>query len=223
MWTTRFATLCLMVIAMVPCLAHTQTAAAPSPKKIVATVDTTRVSEPISKYEYGMFIEHISSLIYRNLWAEMLDDRKFYNLITSKEPNAAARRPARRFCRLMRRRWHPVGPGVFAVMDKEDPFVGEQSPRIDLDSSTPHGIRQSGLPLVKGERYKGHIILRGNPGARVKGSLVWGEGPNDRQTITFGALPVSYQKFPLRFTSKADTSDGTFEIADTGSGSFHIS
>ena len=30
-------------------------------------------------------------------------------------------------------------------MDTEHPFVGDQSPRITLDSSTPHGIRQSGF------------------------------------------------------------------------------
>ena len=32
-----------------------------------------------------MFIEHIGSLIYRSLWSEMLDDRKFYFPITSKK------------------------------------------------------------------------------------------------------------------------------------------
>ena len=35
-------------------------------------------------------------------------------------------------------------------MDKDQPFVGDQSPRIELDSATPHGIRQTGFALVKG-------------------------------------------------------------------------
>jgi len=219
MRTKSFATLCLMVIPAVPCLAH-QSAAAPSPKAIVATIDTNKVSRPISKYEYGMFIEHIGSLIYRSLWSEMLDDRKFYYPITSKK--AAARGPARRFRMFMPRRWRPVGPDEFVVMDKDHPYVGEQSPHIELDPSAPHGIRQSGLALVKGKRYTGHIYLRGTPGARVKVSLIWGEGPNDRQTIALAALPGTYRKFPFSFTAQADTGDGTLEITGTGSGNFHI-
>jgi alpha-N-arabinofuranosidase len=212
----------LMLVSAVPCLAYAQTAAPSPPEKIVATIDTTKVSEPISKYEYGMFIEHIGSLIYRSLWSEMLDDRKFYYPISSKEPEAAASGPARRFRMLMPRRWHPVGPDEFVVMDKDHPFVGEQSPRIELDSSTPHGIRQSGLTLVKGKQYTGHIILQGTPGSKVKVTLIWGEGANDRETVSISALPSTYQKFPLSFTAKADTAEGTLEITGTGSGNFHI-
>ena len=39
-----------------------------------------------------MFIEHIGPLIYRSLWSEMLDDRKFYFPITSKESACSGRR-----------------------------------------------------------------------------------------------------------------------------------
>ena len=219
---TRIATLCLMVIPAVPGLVHAQAAAASSPKKIEVTVDAAQVSPPVSKYEYGMFIEHIRTLIYRSLWAEMLDDRKFYHPITSGGPKAPPGGVTRRFRMFLSRRWRPVGPDAFVVMDTEQPFVGEHSPRIDLDSSVPHGIRQGGLTLVGGKRYTGHIVLRGNSGARVKVSLVWGEGPNGRQTITIGALPVAYQEFPLRFTSRVGTSEGALEITGTGSGSFRI-
>src|SRR5271157_3711455 len=151
----RFAKLCLMAVLAVPSLADAQAATAPSAGKIVATIDTTKVSEPISKYEYGMFIEHIGSLIYRSLWSEMLDDRKFYYPITSKEPQAQA--PAGPLRGFAPRRWTPVGPDESVVMDKDDAFVGEQSPRIQLDPSTPHGIQQSGLGLVKGKQYTGRI------------------------------------------------------------------
>ena len=33
---------------------------------------------PISKYIYGQFIEHLGRCIYGGIWAEMLEDRKFY-------------------------------------------------------------------------------------------------------------------------------------------------
>jgi len=107
-------------------------------------------------------------------------------------------------------------------MDKDQPFVGDQSPRIELDQSAPHGIRQSGLTLVKGKDYTGRIYLRGT--ARTKGSvaLIWGAGENDRQTISVGALTSEYKKIPLRFTAMADTNDGAFEVTATGAGSLHI-
>ena len=48
---------------------------------VTAIVDAGRRSDPVTQYEYGMFIEPIGGLIARSLWAEMLDDRKFYYAI----------------------------------------------------------------------------------------------------------------------------------------------
>src|SRR5208337_4547633 len=218
----RFTKLCLMAVLAVPSLADAQAATAPSAGTIVATIDTTKVSEPISKYEYGMFIEHIGSLIYRSLWSEMLDDRKFYFPLSSKEPESAGRAQGGSFPNMQLRKWRPVGPDEFVVMDNDQPFVGDQSPRIQLDPSSPHGIRQSGLALVKGKKYTGRIYLRGTPGANVKVSLVWGEGASDRQTISVATLSDVYKKFPLSFTPQADSADGALEVTGMGSGNFHI-
>jgi alpha-N-arabinofuranosidase len=222
MRTVGLVKLSLMLISAVPCLAYAQAAAAPPPEPIVATIDTTKVGQPISKYEYGMFIEHIGSLIYRSLWSEMLDDRKFHFPISSKETEAAGRAQGGPMRRMQLRQWRPVGPDEVVVMDKDHPFVGDQSPRIQLDLSTPHGIRQSGIALVKGKRYTGRIYLRGTPGSKAKVSLIWGGGADDRQTISFATLPDLYKKFPLSFTAEADTADGALEITGTGSGSFRI-
>jgi alpha-N-arabinofuranosidase len=187
---------------------------------ITANIDASQIGAPISKYLYGGFIEHIGSTMYSSLWAEMLDDRKFYFQINSK-PDDEARRGGG-FPGMRLRKWRPVGPDDAVVMDKDHPFVGDQSPRIALDAATPHGIRQSGLALVKDKQYTGRIYLRGTPGSTVKVSLIWGEGANDRQTISFAALSNEYHKFPLRFTAKADASDGAIEITSTGAGNFHI-
>jgi alpha-N-arabinofuranosidase len=107
-------------------------------------------------------------------------------------------------------------------MDSEKPFVGDQSPRISLDAATPHGIQQEGIALVSGKKYIGRIYLRGTPGSKVKISLIWGTGENDRQTVAIPALTSEYKRFSLAFTSKADTTDGVIEISGTGEGSFHI-
>ncbi len=75
---------------------------------------------------------------------------------------------------------------------------------------------------VKGKKYAGLIYLRGTPGSKVKVSLIWGEGENDRQTISFAALTNEYKKFPLNFTSRADANAASLEITGTGTGNFHI-
>jgi alpha-N-arabinofuranosidase len=188
---------------------------------IAVNVDVSQTSAPVSKYEFGMFIEHLGPLVYRSLWAEMLDDRKFYFPITSQSPEAPAQTPGGP-PRVQLRKWRPVGPDEDVVMDKERPFVGDQSPRIELDPATPHGIRQSGISLVKGKKYVGRIWLRGTPGSKVTVALIWGEGSGGRQTVSFTGLTNQYRKFPLSFTAQADTNDAAFEIMGTGSGDFHI-
>jgi alpha-N-arabinofuranosidase len=191
------------------------------PGQLKVTIDTQQTSPPVSKYIYGQFIEHIGSTMYSSVWAEMLDDRKFYFPIKAESAEAKPQPEGGPF-RMRIRKWYPIGPDGVVVMDKEKPFVGDQSPRIELDSATPHGIRQSGLALVKGKRYTGRIYLRGVPGSKVKVSLIWGESANDRQTISFAALTNEYRKLPLSFTAGAGASDGVIEITGTGKGDFHI-
>jgi len=119
-------------------------------------------------------------------------------------------------------KWRPVGPDEAVVMDKDQPLVGDQSPRIALDSTAPHGIRQSGFALVKGKKYIGRVYLRAAPGSKVKVALIWGAGANDRQIITFAALTNAYRKLPLSFTAQADADDAALEITGLGNGDFHI-
>ena len=209
---------------LVGCTAATlaQQAEANAPQRLAVTINTQQTAAPISKYLYGGFIEEGGTLVSRSLWSEMLDDRKFYFPITSqaaKDPAAAGSGSA---LRMPARKWQPVGPDEVVVMDKENPFVGDQSPRIQLDSSTPHGVQQSGISLVKGKKYEGRIYLRGTPGSAVKVSLVWGEGASNRQTVSLHSLTDAYKKFPLSFTAATDIDNATFEIVGTGSGNFHV-
>ena len=76
---------------------HGQSSEMQAPSPIVATIDAQQTAPPVSKYEFGMFIEHIGTLIYRSVWSEMLDDRKFYFPINSK--TRAEARAGRRFSR----------------------------------------------------------------------------------------------------------------------------
>ena len=152
--------------------------------ELKVNINTQQTAQPVSRYEYGMFIEHIGALIYRSMWSEMLDDRKFYFAIKPEEPNAAPPVQGGPFRNMQLRKWHPVGPAESVVMDKDRPFVGEQSPRIEVDGSAPRGIRQAGFALVKGKKYNGRIWVRATSGAKVNVLLIWGEGANNRQTVT---------------------------------------
>lgn len=199
-----------------------QQSAAIKSEELKISINTQQTAQPVSQYEYGMFIEHIGSLIYRSLWSEMLDDRKFYFPIKPEEPRANTPEQGGPFRNLQLRKWHPVGPGDAIVMDKSQPFVGEESPRIELDSSTAHGIHQSGIALVKGRKYIGHIWLRGTRNARVKVSLIWGGGASERQTVSLPALSAIYKEVPFSFTAEGTTDAGAFEITGMGSGDFHV-
>src|SRR4030042_2737100 len=42
------------------------------------TIDAGKTGEPISKFIYGQFIEHLGRCIYGGVWAEMLEDPKFF-------------------------------------------------------------------------------------------------------------------------------------------------
>jgi alpha-L-arabinofuranosidase len=194
----------------------------PHPSPIAATVDARQVKEPISKYMYGMFIEHIGNLINHSLWSEMLDDRKFYFLINSKPEPESAAAPNQIRQRMQYKKWRPVGPDEFIIMDAAHAFVGEHSPEIKLEAAIPHGIQQSGLALRKGQSYVGRVYLSGASSAKVKISLVWGTNPSDRHEIAAPNLHTAYKKIPLTFTAQGDTDEGRVEILGTGSGSFHV-
>jgi alpha-N-arabinofuranosidase len=198
-----------------------QQSAVPSPQ-LKVNIDTRQTARPVSPYEYGMFIEHIGMLIYRSLWSEMLDDRKFYFPIRPEEPEAPAPAQGGTFRNMQLRKWHPIGPAEAVIMDKDSPFVGEQSPRIEVDANTPHGIRQTGFALTKAKKYTGHIWLRATPGTKVKIALVWGEGSTERQTIAFAAVPSTYKELPFNFSPGIDTESAALEITGIGTGNFHI-
>src|SRR5512147_1788203 len=80
----------------------------PRPATGAITVDAGKVGEPISKYVYGQFIEHLGRCIYGGIWAEMLQDRKFFYPVGSKESP-----------------WKVIGPADAVKMVREGAFVGQ--------------------------------------------------------------------------------------------------
>jgi alpha-N-arabinofuranosidase len=182
-------------------------------------IDASKTQPPISKYIYGQFLEHIGGIVNNNIWAEMLDDRKFFYPINSHPPSQPA---GPSFRRTTLRHWMPIGADEFVIMDTAHPYVGEQTPMVKLSLTEPHGIQQTGLAVRKGRSYSGRILLAGTAGTTVKASLVWGADDSDRQTVTINKVAVDYRKFPLSFEAQANSDEARIEITGTGSGSLHI-
>jgi len=171
---------------------------APRAESVRVAVDADKKGEPISKYIYGQFIEHLGRCVYGGIWAEMLEDRKFYHVVGAKDSP-----------------WKALGDADRVVMEKTDPFVGSHSPRV----MAPGGIVQGELALRKGRKYVGRLWLSGDAGAApVKVSLVWGDGPGDRQAVTIDTLTAKYAKTALALVAGGDTDRGRLEIAAAGQG-----
>ena len=164
-------------------------------------VDATKLGEPISKYVYGQFIEHLGRCIYGGIWAEILEDRKFFR------PVGAEGSP-----------WKPVGA---VVMNPVAPFVGVHTPEAapaGVDRSA--GLAQGGLHVRLGKSYVGHAWLLGDPEtAPIEVTLVAGGA---RQTHVIPALTDGFVKYPFTLSGPADSDDARFEIVSRGAGRFRV-
>ena len=156
---------CVLLLAMAAAVPGK--AQAPAQPSVV--IDAGAPRAPMSKYIYGQFIEHLGRCIYGGIWAEMIDDRKFFH------PVAEGESP-----------WTILGAPRSVSMTASNAFVGEHSPELEFDgSSGPAGIGQAGLGVVAGARYTGRVLLSGNSEAGpVEVSLVWGPGSSGRQSVT---------------------------------------
>ncbi len=196
------------------------------------TIDASKTDEPISPYIYGQFIEHLGRCIYGGIWAEMLEDRKFFFPIDGKKPGWDMKKGKKTsyegegvpFEILVASPWQPIGPKSAVTMDKNGPYVGEHTPVIALDGSAEaRGIYHPRLGFVKGKEYTGYIVLKAAPGVKkVDVAIICGDGKDAQSVVTLPALQDAYQKHPLVFTAGADTTDGRLAIHCYGSGSVWI-
>ena len=185
---------------------------------IAVRIDATARSAAVTPYEYGMFIEPIGGLVARTLWAEMLDDRKFYYPIgpaasDAPPPVNAEGRPG-----VVYRKWRPIGGDAVVTMDTQHPYVGTQSARIAVSPDHVTGIGQSGIEVVRGRRYVGKLKLSGEPGVAVSVALVWGDRPQDRQVVPLPTPGADWSEASFAFTPTVAASDARLEITGTGTG-----
>ncbi|MBC8468388.1 MAG: glycoside hydrolase family 127 protein, partial [Planctomycetes bacterium] len=122
--------------------------------KPAVKIDADTTAEPISKYIYGQFIEHLGRCIYGGIWAEMLEDRKFYFPITENYNPYSRRRSIPRdnpFAVVGASPWQIVGSPDSVTMVKEDSFVGVHTPLLQPGN----GIQPLDMGLVQDIQYAG--------------------------------------------------------------------
>lgn len=199
-------------LAMVICLGIARFGPSAEPKpakgeKPTVTIDAAKTKAPISKYIYGQFIEHLGRCIYGGIWAEMLQDRKFFYPVARKGSP-----------------WKVVPAGNAVKMVRQRSYVGDQTPEIQLPGDGKIcGIVQQGLGLLKGKEYVGRIIIAGSPqAAPIEVSLVWGQGKDARQTVTVNKITNDFTRTPLRFKAGAATDNAGLEIVSKGKGAFRV-
>ncbi len=226
----RAKCLCVTCVAIAMLVDSYQVGLAESITKAVkqaeVTIDAEKVGRPISKYIYGQFIEHLGRCIYGGIWAEMIEDRKFYYPITDDfDPWATATDPfwtAGPYKYLNASPWKVIGPPGTVTMDSANAYVGEHSPVINLPGDgTGAGISQEGLALVKDKKYVGRIILAGDEGALpVWVRLVSDKGQGIGQVIN--KISFEFRVYTLIFTAPSSSENVTIEIYSEGAGKFKI-
>lgn len=220
----------MRLVSLVTSLAVLAGPAAAAPADVEVSVDVARTRAPISKYVYGQFIEHLGRCIYGGLWAEMLEDRKFYYPVTGEAPAWEMQFPAPiswegdgyPYELLVRSPWMIVGDKKAVTMDKERPFTGEHSPAIAAGAHGS-GIVQDRLGLVKGRKYVARVVLAGaSEAGPVHVALTWGMGASDRESVAVAKLTPEFASTTLTFTSQGSTDDGRLEVVGYGKGTFRI-
>ncbi len=189
---------------------------------LAVKIDTTQTGAPINPFVYGQFIEHLGRCIYGGIWAEMLEDRKFYFPITAnyapyreiENPDFPGQLVGGDFPVVGASPWQIIGEASAVTMVKEGAFVGDHSPRVNAGA----GLRQRDLGVKAGLRYDGYVWAKPLSGkAEIEVTLVWGEGPADRAStkVTFSGNDYSKQTFA--FTPKAGIEKGAMlELRVTG-------
>lgn len=175
-------------------------------------IDPARTGAPINPFIYGQFIEHLGRCIYGGIWAEMLEDRKFYFPVTADyAPYKSLTDTA--YPVVGASPWQIMGAADGVRMVKDGAFVGEHSPLL----RTGTGLRQRDLGVVAGRAYTGYVWLRTatDKATAVDVTLVWGEGTSDRATVRVPAAAGGFAKQSFAFTVGASTDRAQLEVRTT--------
>jgi alpha-N-arabinofuranosidase len=217
---------------LLPALARAETPPSLGERVVI---DTEHSGAPISPRIYGQFIEHLGRCVYGGLWAEMLEDRKFFYPVTGEAPAWEMTAPGKSSWEgeghpyevLVRSPWMILGDKKNVRMSEaaagEVAFAGAHSPELKSPGGkAAAGLTQERLALVEGREYVGRIVLAGDVAAAVEVSLAWGGGASARQTVVVAPPGHGWKTAPFHFRAGRGTDNGRLEIVVRGSGLVRI-
>lgn len=177
-------------------------------------VDSAKTGTPINPFIYGQFIEHLGRCIYGGIWAEMLEDRKFYYPITDRyAPYQAS--TGNLFPPVSASPWEIIGKPDSVTMVAKDAFVGEHSPLVRAGS----GIRQHDLGVVQNQKYTGYVWVRTTQDrpAKLEVKLLCDAAAKSPGAVELTVLPGDFARHEFTFTASATTDHAQLELhATTG-------
>ncbi len=191
----------LLGLACLPLITHAAS--------IEVKLDTKEQGAPINPMIYGQFIEHLGRCIYGGIWAEMLEDRKFYFEVT---PDYApyTQLVDTEFPVVGASPWEVVGPAAGLEMVVEDSFVGDHTPHLRAGT----GLRQHDLSWQAGRGYEGYVWLKGTSPGITRVTLLL-EGGGHAQPFDFVVTGEDYQKFYFHLVATTGSAKGTLAVEVT--------
>jgi alpha-L-arabinofuranosidase len=174
-------------------------------KVVSVKIDISNRGEPISRLIYGQFIEHLGRCIYGGIWAEMLEDRKFYFPITENYAPYVNLKETD-YPVVGASPWEIVGNPALVTMEKEAPFVGEHTPLLRAGAA----IQQHDLGVVALKKYTGYIWLKGNGKTEVMVSLETGKGDIQHKVISTDS--GKYEKNFFEFSARETGNKAIFKV-----------
>jgi alpha-N-arabinofuranosidase len=164
------------------------------------TIDASKTGEPVSKYVYGQFIEHLGRCIYGGIWSEMLEDRKLFYPVGAKESP-----------------WQTSG-GVEVSQSNEKRFADRDSIKVEGSG----GIIQGHLGLIAGREYVGYVWLASASSETIEVSLRWDYPVQAEQTIRIEKPSKDFKKYSFRLKSGKTTDLGFLSIVRKPSSTYFI-
>jgi alpha-L-arabinofuranosidase len=208
----------ILILLVASCCAHsaespastTNAPATSPPDPVVAEVrlDLNRETGPVHPFIYGQFIEHLGRCIYGGIWAELLDDRKFFH------PPGSPLSPWRKFGGEI---------GWSLLHDSERSYAGNASAKISVTTRAAdqlHGIQQGAIGLVANRDYRGHLMIAGRGTIKVR--LHWGDRPSQSDTATIRLNQQNFGRYPFHFRAESTTTNGSLTVGLESSGALWI-
>jgi len=180
--------------------------------KAEVTVELAGPTHHVNRLIFGQFLEHFGRIIQGGLWAELLQNRKFYPIDPDRTQVADPWKPETD-------RSH-----VSYVIDRFQSLDGISSQRVSLfgEASQWRGISQSGFDVVAGREYVAYAWIKTDtPGHRAEFRLESSDGKKQSK-IDVAIRAADWTRYEVRLRSTADLHPATFRILFDGSGTYWI-